>query len=199
MNVEETVTLWLAHLKAGKAEAVEQLWKEYFDRVVGLAKARLNSGHRKVADEEDIALSVFDTFCRGVSAGKYPRLADRDNLWPLLVVLTTRRVSDRVRRERRQKRGGGHVYVEAELGVGDENPFRLDTLLSEAPTPELEAVMNEECTRLFGQLDDDLQAIALGKMHGYTNQELAERMNCGLRTIERRLDLIRRIWEAPAD
>src|SRR4029077_6623168 len=113
----------------------------YFDRVVALAKARLSSGIRKAADEEDIALSVFDTLCRGVTAGKYPQVTDRDSLWPLLVVLTTRRVCDRVHHERRMKRGAGRVHSEAEFGAEEEPPFRLDSLLSDEPTPEMVAIM----------------------------------------------------------
>ena len=198
MDASETVTLWLKRLKQGDQEAANALWQRYFERVTALARIRLGTRHRKASDEEDVALSVFDTLCRGVRAGKYPRLTDRDSLWPLLVVLTIRRVCDRVQREDRQKRGGGLVQAEAEIGAAADEPFRLDELLSHEPTPETAAIMDEECSRLFARLDEDLRPVALGKLQGYTNQELAAQMNCGLRTIERRLDLIRRLWE-PAD
>lgn len=195
MDVSDEITLWLDHLRQGDPEAAEQLWIRYFGRVVALARRRLSSQSRKSADEEDVALSVFDTFCRGVSSGKYPRLSSRDSLWPLLVVLTVRKACDRVNRERRQKRGGGLVHAATELGPVGDDTFRMDDLLSNDPTPETVAMMNETCERLFDQLDDDQRQIALGKLHGLSNQELATEMNCGLRTIERRLDLIRRIWE----
>ena len=195
MDVSDEITLWLEHLRQGDPEAVEQLWMRYFSRVVALARRRLSSQPRKAADDEDVALSVFDSFCRGVSAGKYPLLSSPDSLWPLLVVLTVRKACDRANYERRQKRGNGQVHAATELGPVGEDPFRMDALLSNEPTPETVAVMNETCERLFSQLDDDQRQIALGKLHGHSNQDLATQMNCGLRTIERRLDLIRRTWE----
>lgn len=195
MDLNETVTLWIGHLKAGDPLAAERLWQRYFERIVALARFKLGTTPRKAADEEDVALSVFDSFCRGAADGKFPQLIDRDSLWPLLVVLTVRKACDFVNHERREKRGGGRVRGEAEIDVPGSVPFRLDTLLSEEPTPEFAAMMNEQCSRLLDCLDDDLRRIALGKLQGYSNHELADELNCGLRTIERRLDLIRRIWE----
>ncbi len=197
--MDDTVTLWLERLKLGDDQAVERLWQRYFVRVMALAKARLGGVARKAADEEDVALSVFDSFCRGMSAGKYPHLDDRESLWPLLVVMTVRKACDRVNAERRQKRGDGRVHAEAEIGAAGDDAFRLDAVLAQEPTPDLLASMNEECERLFDLLDDDQRKIALGKLEGYTNQELAAQHDCSLRTIERRLDLIRRVWEQALD
>src|SRR5438309_11105997 len=106
---EESVTLWLRSLEAGDREAAEKLWRHFFDDLVRLARARLRAAPRAVADEEDAALSAFDSFCRGAAQGRYPRLDDRDDLWRLLVVITERKAFDQARRERRQKRGGGRA------------------------------------------------------------------------------------------
>ena len=95
----------------------------------------------------------------------------------------------------RQVRGGGRVHAEADLQGEGYSAFNLNSFLNSEPTSEVLAIMDEECERLFSKLDDDLRCIAQGKLDGYTNQELAEQMNCGLRTIERRLELIRRVWE----
>ena len=57
-------------------------------------------------------------------------------------------------------------------------------------------MMAEECQRLLGQLTDpDLRAFAVAKMEGYTNSEIARRFGCSVRTIERRLRLIRKKWQ----
>ena len=45
---------------------------------------------RRDFDEEDVALSVFQSLCDGVKSGKFSRLDDRVNLWALLVVITSR-------------------------------------------------------------------------------------------------------------
>src|SRR5262245_29481597 len=197
MDVHETVTLWLDQLKGGDPAAAERLWQRYFGQIAGLARKKLGSTARKVADEEDVALSVFDSLCRGVKAGNFPQLTDHESLWPLLVVLTVRKACDQINHERRLKRGGGLAHAETDIGVAvdreDEVPFRLDMLLSHEPSPEFAVMMDEACDELLKQLDSNQCDVAIGKLQGHSNQELAEKLGCGLRTIERRLELIRRI------
>src|SRR3954470_11430236 len=57
--------------------AAEQLWRRYFDQLVRLAQSRLRAAPRGAGDEEDVALSAFDSFCRGAVRGRFPRLGDR--------------------------------------------------------------------------------------------------------------------------
>jgi hypothetical protein len=108
---EGSITRWLDVLKAGDEAAAQQLWERYFARMVGLARTKLRAGRRPgvAADEEDAALSAFDSFCSGAARGRFPALADRDDLWRLLTVITARKVFALVRRGERLKRGGGLV------------------------------------------------------------------------------------------
>jgi DNA-directed RNA polymerase specialized sigma24 family protein len=47
----------------------------------------------------------------------------------------------------------------------------------------------------LGRLGDDtLRQVALLKLEGYENAEIAARLNCALRTVERKLNLIRALW-----
>src|SRR5688500_4224311 len=87
--------------------AVQALWECYFPRLVGLARRRLAGAPRRAADEEDVALSAFHSFCRNAERGRFPRLLDRDGLWRLLVVITARKAAHLRRGEARLKRGGG--------------------------------------------------------------------------------------------
>ena len=65
-------------------------------------------------------------------------------------------------------------------------------VIGNEPTPQFCLMITEQFDALLELLDDpELRELALGKMEGYTNQEMAERLNCSLRTIERRLRLIR--------
>src|SRR5262245_685987 len=125
MADEGSITRWIAQLKTGDADAAQALWEKYFRRMVELAQQRLRHAPRRAADEEDVALSAFNSFCTRASAGLFPRLADRDNLWPLLVAITANKCVDLVRRENRQKRRPPPL-----AGVD------LDTLLGREPTPE---------------------------------------------------------------
>jgi DNA-directed RNA polymerase specialized sigma24 family protein len=150
-----------------------------------------------VADEEDVALSAFDSFCRGAQQGRFPQLRDRNNLWPLLVVITARKALDLVQHERRQKRGGGAVRGESAL-VGPDSPAReagLGQVIGREPTPEFAVEVADECRRLLDQLGDtDLQSVALWKMEGYTNAEIAAKLGCVEGTVERKLRIIRGTW-----
>src|SRR5262245_37262987 len=111
MASDGSVTRWLGQLQGGDPAAAQQLWERYFRRLVGLARQRLRGAPRRVADEEDVALSAFDSFCRNAEAGRFPHLLDRDGLWQLLVVITVRKATHLVRDQCRQKRCGGLAAV----------------------------------------------------------------------------------------
>lgn len=195
-----SVTLWLGALKAGDLAAAQPLWERYFAQLVRLARARLRASTRAGADadEEDAALSAFDSFCDGAAHGRFSRLADRDELWRLLVILTARKVGDQARRQRRQKRGGGRVLREADLlrADPDDGDLGLEQVVGPEPTPEFAAMIAEECRRLLDGLgDEDLRRIAVWKMEGYTNEEIRRRLGCSLRAVTLKLALIRALWD----
>src|SRR5258707_146165 len=115
MSSSGSVTHWISQLKAGDPVAAQKLWERYFQRLVGLGRKKLRGARRRVADEEDVALSVFEGLCRGAAAERFPQLCERNNLWGLLVVLTARKAINLVKHERRQKRGGGKVGGESAI------------------------------------------------------------------------------------
>src|SRR6266550_8034471 len=106
MTLQGSVTAWINLLKGGDAAAIQRLWEAYFPRLVGMARKKLREAPRRAADEEDVALSAFDSFCDGVARGRFPQLTDRDDLWHVLVTITARKAVQLLRREQRQKRGG---------------------------------------------------------------------------------------------
>jgi DNA-directed RNA polymerase specialized sigma24 family protein len=195
-----SVTVWLGHLVTGGATdaAAQELWERYFSRLVGLARVRLRSSARRVADEEDVALSAFDSFCQGAAAGRFPKLGGRDDLWRVLVTITARKAFDQRQHENRRRRGGGKVFGEDFLAhPDDQGRGGLDQFVGKEPTPAFAAQVADECRRLLSMLrDDKLRQIALLRMEGYSNEQVAERLDLGLRTIERKLDLIRKTWQS---
>src|SRR5262245_5769209 len=115
MTSHGSVTGWMGRARQGDDHAAGQLWQRYFHQLVSLARGALKGAPRRAADEEDVALSAFDSFCRGAEQGRFPDLNDRDNLWRLLVVLTRRKAAHLKRDEGRQKRGGQRVIDQAGL------------------------------------------------------------------------------------
>jgi DNA-directed RNA polymerase specialized sigma24 family protein len=187
----DDVTHWLARLKAGDPAAAQPLWAGYFARLVALARGRLRSLPRAAADEEDVALSAFDSFCRGAGEGRFPRLDDRDDLWQVLFVLTTRKAVGLVRHQTRAKRGG--AAAQHPTG-GETDPLALAAAAD--PPPDVVAEVAEGCRRLLGLLGDgELRQVAVWKMEGYTNAEIAARLGRSVPTVERKLAAVRAIWE----
>ena len=200
MDVNESVTQWIEGLRQGSEQSAQQLWERYFSQLVRIAGKKLPRGVRRDFDEEDVALSAFNALCSGVKADRFPRLDDRDNLWSLLVVITTRKAIRRMRAAATQKRGGGNVGGESALAgwseKDDPSGGGIDQVMGREPTPEFVAEVSEEFQRVVALLpDESMRQLALLKMEGYSNREAAETLQCGLRTVERRLRLIRQIWE----
>jgi DNA-directed RNA polymerase specialized sigma24 family protein len=195
MGSNGSVSRLIDGLVVGDEAAIQQLWELYFRRLVGLARKKLADTPRRAADEEDVALSAFDSFCRNAERGLFPQLLDRDSLWRVLVVITARKAAHQIRDEGRLKRGGGAVMRTETSGVEDE-PLVLDELLSREPSPEFAALAAEEHQRLLRVLgDDELRSVALWRMEGYTVEEIAERLGYAPRSVKRKLQLIRGIWE----
>jgi DNA-directed RNA polymerase specialized sigma24 family protein len=187
MSFEESVTNWLHAFQAGDREQVRQLWNRYFRRMIGLARLNLGNSPRGAADEEDVALSAFDSFCHGVEQGRFMRLQDREDLWRMLAVITMRKAVDFVRTAGRQKRGGGQVQ--------ESDDEVLQRLISREPTPAVSAAMNEECIRLLDLLDDKgLQTLVLLKLEGRSNTECATLLGCSRVTTQRMMKLIEQTW-----
>jgi DNA-directed RNA polymerase specialized sigma24 family protein len=196
MASDGSITRCIALLREGEDAAAQVIWERYYSQLVRLAHMQLGSLSRRVVDEEDIALSALDRICRALEQGRYPDLADRHGLWRLLLQITARRVADQARYERRQRRGSGRVHGETEGGDPPRLCSRsLDEAADDAPTPEFAAAMADQCRRLLARLEDPrLQALAIAKMDGSANHEIAAEMGCSVRTVERRLKLIRDIW-----
>ena len=194
-----SVSLWIDQLKAGDREATEKLWGRYFKRLMGLARKRLENKPRLGADAEDVALSAFDSFFRGAEEGRFPLLTDRDALWHLLVTITARKAQRLVRDQSRLKRGGGKVLGESAVFLPDANGngrIGFDQIFSESPSPDFVAQLTEEYQRLFEHLHDaDQRTIATLKMEGYTIDEISTRIGRAPATVERKLKVIRAVWE----
>ena len=201
MSSEGSITPWIQRVKKGDPAAAEALWKRCYPQLVRFARKKLEGMRPGMADEEDVALSALKSFCGAAQRGRFPNLADRHGLWPLLLRITERKAANLARHEKRQRRGGGRVRGESVLdrmGSASDAPG-LVGVAGDAPTPQFAAIMAEECQRLLGLLQDaerpHLQAIAVAKMEGYTNQEIAQQLDCSKRTIERGLELIRKKWK----
>lgn len=198
MTPSPSVTTWIALLKAGNHDAAEALWGRYFAQLVAQARQYLAGNVRRAADEEDVALSAFASFCTAVAAGRFPQLSNRHDLWQLLLTITLRHARNLAKFETRECR-------DTRRTVGASDLFQmpnadLDRLAGDAPNPALAAEVADQLRYLLNRLPGgDLRRVAQDLLAGYTAAEIARRHECSLRTIERRWQRIRQFWEPVMD
>ncbi|MDR1960647.1 MAG: helix-turn-helix domain-containing protein [Planctomycetaceae bacterium] len=201
MNDEQELTQWIHRLTDGDSRAAEQLWETYFQKLVHLARRKLEGMTLRDVDEEDVALSAMHSFCRGMVTKKFPWVNDRHDLWKLLVTLTARKACAHRRRHYAVKRGGGGVRGESVFQSPNEddrgNRDGIAVILGKEPSPDLAVGVAENCKRMLDVLNDErLRQIALLTLEGATTAEIAEKLGCVRRTVERKLERIREIWTA---
>lgn len=200
---ENSLITWYDKQVESESIAIQRLWDAYFHRMVPLARKKLLGTKRADRDEEDVAISAFQSLCRGLRCGKFNQsrvngfrgvggYVDQDSLWPLLVSLTLNKAVDEIRRQSRLKNGGG-------IDQPTSAPELLDHLSGAEPDPELAAIAEESMQRLMTVLDEsgneDLREIVLASFEGQTPHQIAESLGCSPRTVQRKLRTARALWE----
>jgi len=201
-STDSSVTQWLHALKEGDNESATQIWQRYFSGLATIAQKYLQASPKRMADEEDVVINAFQAFFNGVKHDTFRQLEDRHDLWQILVMLTSRTAIKQALRERRQKRGAGQVQTESAIpGLDSENPsLNINSVQGAVPTPDFVVMMVQQCDVLMKHLPDDtLRDIALLRFEGFSNQEIADRLVVHERTVERKLNLIRRHWRRLLD
>ncbi len=195
IEIQPTISAWLDGLRSGNDQSARELWERYFQRLTALVDRRLPRGQRRDFDEEDIALSAFHSLCRGVNRGRFPDVDDHNDLWSLLVVIAARKIMKRQRSKSALKRGGNRVGGESVFDGHEGGGSGLAQVIGREPSPEFAAEVAEESESLLSFLEDpSLKKLVCLKMEGQTNQTIAREMGCAIRTVERRLEMTRRLW-----
>ena len=197
-----SVTQWLQELRSGSDTAVTQIWERYFSRLTFIARKYFSTTPRRMPDEEDVVINEFQSFFHRVKEDQFHHLADRRDLWQILVMLTCRKAIKQTLHERRQKSGSGRIRTES--AIPDPNKqtaeLNINSVAGAAPTPEFVVMMIQQCELLIKHLPNErLREIALLRFEGFANSEIAERLSVHERTIERKLNLIRSHWRRLLD
>ena len=191
---KHSVTLWLDELKQGSDDAANELWQRYFESLVAIARRRLANSPKRVSDEEDVALNVFNSLCAGAENGRFDQLNDRDDLWKLLVVMTRHKSMNQVRHQSAEKRGGRKVSGHSIFGNldGGEGVQGFDLFLGDDPTPDFLVEVQEQQERLLGLLIGKRhREIAELRLQGYSVEETAAKLEISSRSVKRKHALIR--------
>jgi RNA polymerase sigma factor (sigma-70 family) len=183
-----SVTRLIPDLLTRNELAIEQIWQRYVSRMEGLARPYLVGIAAGAGDEQDVAQSAFIAFCEAAAQGNAPALGNRNELWRLLATIARNKAADRVRHAKRQRRGGGRIA--SQLDVAE--------LEAREPTASRVVLLQEAMNRLLKALQDSpdpkIKVIALKRLEGFSTQEIASELNCAVRTVQRKLHLLERLW-----
>jgi RNA polymerase sigma factor (sigma-70 family) len=178
-----SVSQWIIEVRQGDPSAIQKIWERYCARLVVVARRKLANAPRRVADEEDVVQKVFAAFFCGAESGRFENLHNRDNLWRLLVTITERRAVDQIRRSRKEINP-----VSSSQGSLDE----VDHLPAlSLPTAEFVEELMATCELLFPGLNERETNVTLLKAQGFTNKEIADKLDVTERTIDRDMKAIR--------
>lgn len=212
---DDEITAWVVQVRDGDEDAAQNLWNYYCDQIVEVARRTMKRSSRRIHDEEDVAVESFKHLLSGIRDGRFTELERREQLWRLLMVITSRKAAAMIESDMRQKRGGGEVRGDsAVLGGGEEGPTEdddrgshlkdepdgFDRLTSAGDAPDISALVADETENLLASLPDaTAEQIVRLKLQGYTHEEIAAELDCNVRTIERRLKQIRELWQRKVD
>ena len=193
-SVTRLIQLLRSDDAAERDMAARLIWLRYFRDLLELARKNLNRRIHRREDEEDVLQSMYKSFCLRQQRGEFD-LAGRDALWKLLVTITLRKARTAAKRQGRDVRD---IAREQTLPIDDETQsahWVLEQMDAAGPSPAEAAVLNEALERRLEALaDPELRQIALWRLEGYTNREIADRLDCTERSVERRLERIRSKW-----
>jgi len=193
-DCEHEITVWLNQISAKPDEAMNEIWGAYFDRLVTYAKRKLGGMPRRAVDEEDIAAMALNSFFQAAKQNRFPDLNDRADLWKILLTITARKAGKQIRGHVSQKRGGGAIRGESVFtNAAGEQQSGLEAAAE--PTEAFGELFAEELIVKLDTLSDPrLREIAIKKLEGFTNVEIADLLGCTVRTVERKLGRIRNAW-----
>lgn len=195
-----SVSQWIDQVKGDNQEAAQRLYERYLQRLAEEVHRKIRGSSRRITDKENIAHTAIANFLVQIRAGSFPQVANRYDLWRVLIMLANRRVADLKRRQLCLKRGAGREVGKSalgECGVEDCECRAIEQIIGREPEPEVVVEMEDLCRRLLDQLDDPLlKQMAALKLEGYDHAEIAEKTGCVRRTVQRKLLLVREIWQA---
>lgn len=204
MQNSGSVTRLLGQLRSKdpsvRNEAATALYKGYCEVLLDLACQNLDQRLQRRVGAEDVVQRTFKSFFLRQQRGQYD-LADRQDLLRLLVRMTLNKVRTTATRESRRRRDyrRDQTATGADADTKGDDGWLLERAKRGAPTPAEAAALAEEAEQRLAQLPEDLRAIALYKLEGHTNAQIAglPDMGCSVRTVERKLQLIREAWGVP--
>jgi RNA polymerase sigma-70 factor (ECF subfamily) len=185
MNPSESFLEVMARLRAGDERAAAQVFNRFAERLIALARSRLDARLRQKVDPEDLLQSVCKSFFVRHARGEF-EVGGWDGLWALLTVLTVRKCAQQAKHYHAARRD---VRREAEAAA--EAPADGWDPVGREPTPEEAAELADAVERLMRGLDERYREILALSLQGKTAEEISAAVGYARRTVRRVLDHVR--------
>lgn len=185
-----SVSRMLQLIRVGDDAAAAELWRRCFPKLLAIARRSLRCLPHRQEDAEDAAQSAMISFWKKLRREDESSELDRNSMWKLLVTIAVRKTRAQLRREGAKKRGEGAVLNESELLTEYSGRRSLDDMLGTVSAGDFDVA----CEEWLMKLEEDLRPIAVLRVLGHANEEMAKLLKCSERTVERKLQLIRDIW-----
>jgi len=179
----------------GEDWAFSAFFNKHYEQLVQFAKTKLGSFPLRTFDEEDVALSAINSLFKCLRENRF-EAQNSIELWQILISITKNKLIDRRREQHAQKRGGGKVRGDSVWAqTGENNLFYEQPDTRQSLTPDAQVELLETTDMLFQRLEDDkTREVAQLLLAGYRINDIAEKLNCVRRTVERRITHIRKLW-----
>jgi RNA polymerase sigma factor (sigma-70 family) len=169
--------------RSGNQSAATVLVRRYMARLTSLASSRLSRKLARRVDAEDVVLSAWRSFF--VATGRdQVDVPDDDNLWPLLLTMTLRKLARQAARHSAKRRS-----INAEVQSVDDQSW--PSVVARDPTPVEAAMVTDEIEHLMSGLSSTDREILTKRLQGEQHTAIADAIGCSERTVRRSLQRIR--------
>lgn len=187
-----SVTRLLRNVEAGDLQAQDELFERFFRDVQRLADDKLGRVPRRIADGEDVALSVMRNAFDGMREGRFQDLQDREDWWQILRDLIAKKSTDLKRHLGRQKHDFRREENDRFAGGASDSSGGGSLEFTATGPDEPDFVLAEFVGVLFDVLDDDvMKTIARCKLAGWTAREIGEELGLSTKRVEFKWKVIR--------
>ena len=191
MIQEAAITLCLRNLKAGENvdRSAGVLWAYFKTSLCSLADT-YTRGHAFCFDEDDLASLTFAHFCQSLISGQLENVKTGECALRVLAFILSQKAATLIESEHRHKRGRGSVVRESVLASKSLYGFNFDHFEGKAQSGNSDK-LPPWLLEWLESLSSPLRTTVLMRLEGFANEEIAQELGCGLRTVERHLQELR--------
>ncbi len=184
-TIEPEITACLLRVRSGSTDAFVILFNFYIQRLRGYVVGRLSDRDRGEGIEDDLSVETMYCLWFDLSGGRFSKVNNRDELWYAIMRIAKSRMIDRHRYLSRIRRAAIKTISLSSLVIGSKTQSEIDQFII------------YDAWKLFTESleDQQLKELVRMKMDGLSSDVVAEQLGLVPRTVQRKLKIIRELWE----